>query len=97
MILETKGYDPLAEVKAPAAQRWVAAVNADGRYGTWRYAMVRDLKEAALVIDRAGSAASAGQPGRSSLAMRGSARPAKPSPDSGSKPKRLTLSRVEDR
>jgi type III restriction enzyme len=29
-ILETKGFDDLADVKAGAAQRWVAAVNADG-------------------------------------------------------------------
>jgi hypothetical protein len=33
MILETKGYDPLEEVKREAAERWVAAVNADGTYG----------------------------------------------------------------
>ena len=30
LILETKGYDPLEEVKRAAAERWVAAVNADG-------------------------------------------------------------------
>ena len=30
LILETKGYDELADVKAAAAQRWVAAVNAEG-------------------------------------------------------------------
>ena len=30
LILETKGYDPLQEVKCAAAERWVAAVNADG-------------------------------------------------------------------
>jgi type III restriction enzyme len=41
LIVETKGCDELAEVKAAAAARWVAAVNADGRFGTWRYAMVR--------------------------------------------------------
>ena len=31
------------EVKAAAAERWVAAVNADALFGTWRYAMVRKL------------------------------------------------------
>ncbi len=41
LILEIKGYDPLAEVKAAAAERWVAAVNADGRHGEWRYAVAR--------------------------------------------------------
>lgn len=29
----TKGYDPLEDVKRAAAERWVAAVNADGAYG----------------------------------------------------------------
>jgi hypothetical protein len=33
LILETKGHDPLEEVKAQAAQRWAAAVNAEGSYG----------------------------------------------------------------
>jgi type III restriction enzyme len=41
LILETKGFDPLEGVKRAAAERWVAAVNADGSYGTWRYALVR--------------------------------------------------------
>ena len=42
LILETKGYDELATVKEAAARRWVKAVNADGRYGLWWYAMVYD-------------------------------------------------------
>lgn len=33
LILETKGYDPLEEVKRAAAERWVTAVNADGTFG----------------------------------------------------------------
>ena len=33
LILETKGHDPLEEVKAQVAQRWAAAVNAEGSYG----------------------------------------------------------------
>lgn len=37
LILETKGYDPLSEVKKAAAERWVSAVNADGTYGRWAY------------------------------------------------------------
>lgn len=37
LILETKGYDPLAEVKKHAAERWVSAVNSDGGYGLWHY------------------------------------------------------------
>ena len=41
LILETKGFDPLTEVKQQAAERWVAAVNADGTYGKWLYAICR--------------------------------------------------------
>ena len=42
LILETKGFDRLAETKQQAARRWVAAVNAHGGYGQWAYRMVRD-------------------------------------------------------
>jgi type III restriction enzyme len=39
LILETKGYDPLKEVKEAAAKRWVSAVNADGKFGNWAFKM----------------------------------------------------------
>jgi type III restriction enzyme len=52
-ILETKGFDDLAEVKAAAAARWVAAVNADGRFGKWSYAMARKVAEVRRVLDEA--------------------------------------------
>ncbi|MGH7812577.1 MAG: hypothetical protein ACREQI_01040, partial [Candidatus Binataceae bacterium] len=39
LILEVKGYDETKEIKAAAAHRWVKAVNADGRYGRWAYAV----------------------------------------------------------
>ncbi|MDP9323976.1 MAG: type III restriction endonuclease subunit R, partial [Acidobacteriota bacterium] len=42
-IVETKGFDELADVKAAAADRWVAAVNADRRFGTWRFTMARSV------------------------------------------------------
>lgn len=42
LILETKGYDPLDEVKEAAAQRWVKAVNADGKFGRWAFRMARN-------------------------------------------------------
>ena len=42
LILETKGYDELEGVKRSAAERWINAVNADQRYGRWRYAVVRN-------------------------------------------------------
>jgi len=41
LLLETKGYDPLEDVKQAAAERWSAAVNAEGSYGRWSYAIVR--------------------------------------------------------
>lgn len=52
LILETKGYDPLAEIKAAAARRWVAAVNADGCHGTWEYSVVRDPTAVPRELDR---------------------------------------------
>lgn len=42
LILEVKGYDPLANEKQAAALRWCAAVNADGQHGRWTFAMVKD-------------------------------------------------------
>ncbi len=44
-ILEIKGYDPTEEVKRAAAERWVAAVNADGTYGNWRYAVAKKVSD----------------------------------------------------
>ncbi|CAN5895830.1 DEAD/DEAH box helicase family protein [soil metagenome] len=55
LILETKGYDPLEEVKAAAAERWVAAVNADGTYGQWRYAVAKKVSEVPGLIEQATS------------------------------------------
>ncbi|MDQ3419005.1 MAG: DEAD/DEAH box helicase family protein [Acidobacteriota bacterium] len=51
LILETKGFDNLAEIKAAAAQRWVAAVNADGQFGTWRYEMARAMPRVRAILD----------------------------------------------
>ncbi len=51
LIVETKGYDELAEVKAAAAERWVAAVNVDGQYGTWRYAQARSVARVREILD----------------------------------------------
>lgn len=52
LILEPKGYDQLKDVKAQAAERWVAAVNADGRHGEWRYEQCDNMNEVPAVIDR---------------------------------------------
>jgi len=53
MILETKGFDPLEQVKAAAAQRWVAAVNADGQFGKWEYHIARHPTQVRAVLDGA--------------------------------------------
>jgi type III restriction enzyme len=50
VILETKGYDKLAEVKEQAASRWIAAVNAEGRHGLWQFAMVRRVGDVPAAI-----------------------------------------------
>ena len=53
LILETKGFDPLAEVKKAAAVRWAKAVDTDGRYGHWQYAMARNPNEVGPAIEAA--------------------------------------------
>lgn len=50
LILETKGYDPKADIKKAAAIRWVDAVNADGQYGKWAYRMVKRPEEVTTVL-----------------------------------------------
>ena len=34
-----------------AAERWTAAVNADGQYGRWRFSMVRKISDVAAAIE----------------------------------------------
>jgi type III restriction enzyme len=51
IILETKGFDPLAEVKASAAARWVSAVNAEGSHGQWRYELARNVSSVGEKVD----------------------------------------------
>jgi type III restriction enzyme len=47
LILETKGWDELRDVKKASAMRWCEAVNADGKYGYWQYVMtgIFEVKE----------------------------------------------------
>ena len=52
LVLETKGYDPLKEVKAAAAERWVQAVHAEGTKGRWAYTMVAHPTEVPAAIER---------------------------------------------
>jgi len=57
LILETKGYDPLEEIKVAAAHRWVDAVNADGSYGRWMYTIAHSPNEVPVLIHEADSSA----------------------------------------
>lgn len=50
LILETKGYDPLEQVKTNAANRWVDAVNAEGSNGVWKYALVHQPSDVPNVL-----------------------------------------------
>jgi len=50
LILETNGFDELADIKTQAAQRWVDAVNAEGSFGTWKYSLVKKPGDIAAVI-----------------------------------------------
>lgn len=53
LILETKGYDPMKDVKRAAAERWVSAVNAEGSYGRWSFAIVGKTSAVKGAIDEA--------------------------------------------
>ncbi|MGH7711911.1 MAG: restriction endonuclease, partial [Gemmatimonadaceae bacterium] len=50
LVLETKGYDPLDDVKEAAARRWIAAVNATRKYGEWRFQMARKMPDVAQIL-----------------------------------------------
>jgi len=54
LILETKGYDPLAEIKEQAAKRWTTAINANGRHEKWDFAIVRRVGDIRDVITAKG-------------------------------------------
>lgn len=47
LLLETKGHDDLVEVKQSAAERWCAAVTADGRWGRWTYRLAYSVGDVA--------------------------------------------------
>jgi type III restriction enzyme len=51
LLVEGKGRQTSKDdAKETAARRWVAAVNADGRWGEWSYAVVRSKAEVRSVI-----------------------------------------------
>jgi len=53
LILEVKGYDPKKDLKRAAAERWTAAVNAEGSYGFWTYALAEKTSDVKGHIDAA--------------------------------------------
>jgi type III restriction enzyme len=53
LVLETKGYDPLKEVKEAAARRWTDAVNADGKFGHWSFHMIAAPSEVSGILSHA--------------------------------------------
>jgi len=53
LILEVKGYDPLAGAKRDAAERWVKAVNADGQCGRWSYAIAKKVEDVVRCVEEA--------------------------------------------
>ncbi len=52
LILETKGFDRLAEIKQQAAERWIKAVNAEKKYGLWTFKMSRNIDQIREYIDK---------------------------------------------
>jgi type III restriction enzyme len=59
LVLETKGYDVLEDVKRQAAERWMKAVNAEGSFGEWCYAIVHEMAAVPLAIDSVATVAAA--------------------------------------
>jgi type III restriction enzyme len=52
VIMEVKGRpDPMEQVKAEAARRWIRAVNVEGTFGWWGYGIVREPKEVVAVVE----------------------------------------------
>ena len=51
LILETKGFDPLEDIKRAAAERWVKAVNAEGSYGEWCYRLVKKPNDVMALLN----------------------------------------------
>jgi type III restriction enzyme len=51
LMVETKGYDPLKEVKEAAAHRWCSAVNALGTFGQWSYELVEKTERVRTALD----------------------------------------------
>lgn len=51
LIIEIKGEEGDAQIKAAAAERWCNAVNNDGRFGRWSYHLVRQPPDLMKLLD----------------------------------------------
>ena len=51
LVIETKGYDPLKDMKRAAAERWCAAVNQCDEYGTWHYSVATSPNQVREILD----------------------------------------------
>ncbi len=64
LLIEIKGqYGDDADLKAKAAERWVAAVNRAGDFGTWRYLVVTDPPSLTKELERLTSITESGELG----------------------------------
>lgn len=52
LVLETKGFDDLEEIKRAAALRWVKAVNADGQFGHWSFVIAKSIAQVRELLDQ---------------------------------------------
>jgi len=46
-------FDQLEDVKKAAAERWIKAVNVDGTFGHWQYAIARKPEDVIARLDEA--------------------------------------------
>lgn len=51
LLLETKGHDPLVELKDAAAERWAKAVSVEGSFGRWTFRRVKRPEDVRSTLD----------------------------------------------
>jgi type III restriction enzyme len=68
LVLETKGFDNLEEIKSAAAERWVNAVNAEGSFGEWIYRVAKKQTEVQGILNRLTQSVSRGPSSTNALA-----------------------------
>jgi type III restriction enzyme len=63
LIVEIKGqdWDGRTEIKAQAARRWCAAINATAKFGTWEYLLAPRVGDLQVWLDAYGRGAAPGE------------------------------------